>query len=228
MPIEHCGLWRDDQGRRRLCRGTHILGHYWLMVGLLVRVGGRALCCSLAFRLYRQKKRCPADAYRTPCQLALELLASLPWPKAPDLVRTVIADAGFADKELLRWCAANGFVAIVRGRIDAQVHDLYVQQPAKRRGRPRKYGERISLADYAADSAHFGQAITLYARRTPRAAADCLPGGAAPGQRPAAAVRDLALRRQNGCSDHEQRPGAHTARDRRAIRRPVPDRDDLP
>ena len=67
--IARCGLWRDDQGRRRLCividetiveksnarlfgvawqrnthggwcRGTHILGHYWLMVGLLARVGG--------------------------------------------------------------------------------------------------------------------------------------------------------------------------------------------
>jgi hypothetical protein len=194
--LEQCDLRRDDQGRRRLCvvldetivgksskhmfgvawqrnthggwcRGTHILGHYWLMVGLLVRVGERMFCCPLAFRLYRQKKRCPADEYQTPCQLALQLLASLPWPTAPDLVRTVIADAGFADKHLLRWCADNGFVAIVRGRIDAQVHDLYVQPPAKLRGRPRKYGERISLAEFAADDAHFRHTIELYQRRTP-------------------------------------------------------------
>ena len=194
--IARCGLWRDDQGRRRLCividetivekgakgmfgvawqrnthggwcRGTHILGHYWLMVGLLVRVGGRTLCCPLAFGLYRQKKRCPAQEYRTPCQVALELLASLPWPTAPDLARTVVADAGFADKQLLRWCADNGFVAIVRGRIDAQVHDLYVQRPAAVRGRPRKYGERISLAEYAADATHFAQTIALYQNRMP-------------------------------------------------------------
>jgi hypothetical protein len=194
--IGQCGLWRDDQGRRRLCvvldetivaksskrmhgvawqrnthgglcRGTHILGHYWLMVGLLVRVAGRTLCCPLSFRLYRQKQRCPVDEYRTPCQLGLNLLASLSWPTAPDLVRTVIADAGFADKQLLRWCDRNGFVAIVRGRIDAQVHDLYVQQPTKLRGRPRKYGERISLAEFAADDTHFGQTIALYQSRTP-------------------------------------------------------------
>lgn len=194
--IAHCGLWRDDQGRRRLCvvldetivaksskrlfgvawqrnthggwcRGTHTLGHYWLMVGLLVRVGGRTLCCPLAFGLYRQKKRCPAPEYRTPCQVALGLLASLPWPSAPDLVRTVVADAGFADKELVRWCAGNDFVAIVRGRIDAHVHDLYVPQPARRRGRPRKYGERVWLTQYAVDSAHFGQTIALYQSRMP-------------------------------------------------------------
>jgi hypothetical protein len=195
LVLERCGLWRDDQGRRRLClvldetiveksskrlfgvawqrnthgglcRGSHILGHYWLMIGLLVRFRGRTLCCPLAFRLYRQKKRCPADQYRTPCQLALELLASLPWPTAPDLVATVIADAGFADKHLLRWCAANGFESIVRGRIDAQVHDLFVSQPAVRRGRPRKYGARISLAEHAADEISFTQSIVLYGSRT--------------------------------------------------------------
>ncbi|MBU0610877.1 MAG: transposase, partial [Armatimonadetes bacterium] len=42
------------------------------------------------------------------------------------------------------WCAAHDFVAIVRGRIDAQVHDLYVPRP--RRGRPRVWGDALSLA----------------------------------------------------------------------------------
>jgi len=191
--IARCGLWRDDQGRRRLCividetiveksskrmpgvawqrnthggwcRGTHILGHYWLMVGLLVRVAGRTMCLPLALGLYRQKKRCLADEYRTPCQVALALLSSLPWPTAPDLVRTVVADAGFADKALLQWCAQNDFVAIVRGRIDARVHDLYVPQP--RRGRPRVWGDALSLAEFAAQQRHFTQTIALYQNRT--------------------------------------------------------------
>jgi len=192
--IDRCGLWLDDQGRRRLCvvidetivaksskrlpgvawqrnthggwcRGTHILGHYWLMVGLLVRVAGRTMCLPVAFALYRQKKRCPADEYRTPCQVALALLQSLPWPSAPDLVRTVIADAGFADQHLLKWCAHHDFVALVRGRIDAQVHDLYVPQP--RRGRPRVWGAPLSLSDYALEERHFTQTIALYQTRTP-------------------------------------------------------------
>jgi hypothetical protein len=192
--IAHCGLWRDDQGRRRLCividetivaksskrlfgvawqrnthggwcRGTHILGHYWLMVGLLVRVAGRTLCLPLAFGLYRQKKRCPADEYRSPCQVARALLQSLPWPSAPDLVRTVVADAGFADQHLLKWCAANDFVAIVRGRMDARVHDLYV--PPTGRGRPRVWGQLLSLSEFAADERHFTQTIALYQNRTP-------------------------------------------------------------
>lgn len=196
LAVASCGLWQDDQGRRRLClvidetivgksskhmfgvawqrnthgglcRGTHILGHYWLMLGLLVHCGGRSFCIPLAFRLYRQKKRCPVQEYRTPCQLALELLQSLRWPQAPDIVPTVVADAGFADKHLLRWCAHNGFAAIVRGRLDAQVHDLYVQQPTPLRGRPRKYGERLSLAEYVADEAHFSQTLVLYQNRTP-------------------------------------------------------------
>jgi hypothetical protein len=192
--IARCGLWLDDQGRQRLCvvidetiveksskrmhgvawqrnthggwcRGTHILGHYWLMVGLLVRVAGRTMCLPLAFRLYRQKKHCPADEYRTPCQVALALLQSLPWPAAPDLVRTVIADAGFADQHLLKWCAQNDFVAIVRGRMDARVHDVYVEQTG--RGRRRVWGELLSLIDFAAEATHFTQTIALYQNRTP-------------------------------------------------------------
>jgi len=194
--IDRCGLWLDDQGRRRLClvidetiveksskhmfgvgwqrnthggwcRGTHILGHYWLMVGLLVRVAGRTMCLPLSFGLYRQKKRCLADAYRTPCQVALALLQSLPWPTGPDLVRTVVADAGFADSALLQWCAQNDFVAIVRGRIDARVHDLFVEQPRPRRGRPRVWGEALSLVEFAADESHFTQTVVLYQDRTP-------------------------------------------------------------
>jgi hypothetical protein len=193
--LHHCGLWRDEQGRQRvwlvldetiveqtsprmfgvawqrnthggLCRGTHLLGHYWLMLGLLVCLGGRPLCCPLAFGLYRQKKRCPAEEYQTPCQVALSPLQSLRWPRGLDLVRTLIAEAGFADKELLRWCAAHDFVAIVRGRIDAQVHDLYVRQANPLRGRPRKYGERLSLLEYAQEERHFTQTIALYQSRT--------------------------------------------------------------
>jgi hypothetical protein len=90
--VQRLGLWRDDQGRLRLCLvldetvveksspgmfgvawqrnthgglccGTHVLGHYWLMLGLLVRVGSRTLCLPLGFRLYRQKKRCPTGAF---------------------------------------------------------------------------------------------------------------------------------------------------------------------
>lgn len=194
--IKRCGLWLDDQGRRRLClvidetiveksstrmpgvawqrnthggwcRGTHILGHYWLMVGLLVRVAGRTMCLPLAFGLYRQKKRCPADEYLTPCQVALALLQSLPWPSAPDLVRTVVADAGFADKALLQWCDQNDFVAIVRGRIDARVHDLYVEQSRPLRGRPKQWGATLSLVEFAAEAGNFTQTVALYQNRTP-------------------------------------------------------------
>jgi hypothetical protein len=192
--VDRCGLWRDDQGRRRLClvidetiveksskhlpgvawqrnthggwcRGTHILGHYWLMLGLLARVAGRTMCLPLAFALYRQKQRCPAEEYRTPCQVARALLQSLPWPTAPDLVRTVVADAGFADSALLQWCAHNDFVAIVRGRMDARVHDLYVEQTG--RGRPRVWGAPLSLTEFAADERNFKQTIALYHNRTP-------------------------------------------------------------
>jgi hypothetical protein len=188
--LTHGALWHDDQGRRRLCivldetivakssqhmpgvagqrnthggwcRGTHILGHYWLVLGVQVKVAGRTLCCPLALRLYRQKKRCPAAEYRTPCHLARHLLRSLPWPQAPDRVPTVVADAGFADSKLLGWCVRKGFAAIVRGRIDARRHDLYVEPPNSSRGRPRRWGQALSLLEFAADEANFIQTIKL-------------------------------------------------------------------
>jgi len=195
LVIAHCGLWRDDQGRQRLClvldetmvaktsrrmfgvawqrnthRGwcgaSHILGHYWLMLGLLVRVGERAFCLPLAFRLYRQKKHCPPEQYRKPCEVALDLLESIEWPQGPDIVRTVVADAGFADKDMLRWCDQNEFAAIVRGRIDARVHDLFVRQPSPLRGRPRKYGDKICLRAWAENERNFAQTVGLYQGRT--------------------------------------------------------------
>ena len=193
--IARLGLWLDDQGRQRLClvldetmvakssrrmfgvawqrnthRGwcgpSHTLGHYWLMLGLLVRVGGRAFCLPLAFGLYRQKKHCPPEQYRKPCEVALELLESIQWPQGPDIVRTVVADAGFADRHLLRWCDRNQFVAIVRGRIDARVHELFVQQRSPLRGRPRKYGETICLRTWAKDERNFSRTVCLYQART--------------------------------------------------------------
>lgn len=193
--IARCDLWLDGQGRQRLClvldetmvaktsrrmfavawhrnthRGccdaSHILGHYWLMLGLLVRVGARTFCLPLAFGLYRQKKRCPPEQYRKPCEVALDLLESIKWPQGPDIVRTVVADAGFADKRLLRWCDQNGFVALVRGRIDARVHDLFVRQRPPSRGRPRKYGEKICLRAWARNERNFSQMVRVYEDRT--------------------------------------------------------------
>ena len=192
--IRHLGLWRDDQGRQRLClvvdetiveksskamfgvawqrnthgglcRGTHILGHYWLMMGILLRVGARVFCFPLGFRLYRQKKRCPKDEYRSPTELTKSLLQSLQWPQDDDIMRTVIGDSAFASKDLLRWCAKNGFFLITRGRIDAQVHDLYVHQPKPLRGRPRKYGAKLCLRSFAEDESNFNQTIYLYQDR---------------------------------------------------------------
>ncbi|MBU0611024.1 MAG: transposase [Armatimonadetes bacterium] len=189
--LTHGALWRDDQGRRRLCivldetiveksskrmfgvawqrnthgglcRGTHILGHYWLVLAVQVRVATRRFCCPIALRLYRQKKRCPADEYRTPCQLARHLLRSLSWPQADDLVPTVVADAGFADSQLIRWCQRRGLAMIVRGRIDARVHELYVEPPQTPRGRPRKWGRMISLREFASEDRHFTQTLRLY------------------------------------------------------------------
>jgi hypothetical protein len=192
--VSRHALWLDHQGRQRLCliidetivektskrmfgvawqrnthgglcRGTHILGHYWLMLGVLVRVGGRVLCCPVGLRLYRQKKRCPAEEYRKPAQVAMDLLQGFSWATDPSILRTIVADAGFADQHFLRWCHREGFVVVVRGRMDAQIHDLYVAQPAPLRGRPRKWGERLSLTAYAADETHFTHRVHLYQER---------------------------------------------------------------
>lgn len=152
-----------------LCRGTHTLGHYWLMLGMRLSIAGAVLCVPLGFRLYRQKKRCPASEYKAPCELAIELLAAFKLPEAlkrPDVVVTLLADAGFVDSKLLNWCAEHNVQVIVRGRMDAQVCDLYVRQPKPLKGRPRKWGEKICLKAYAADPGNFRGQVALYQERT--------------------------------------------------------------
>jgi hypothetical protein len=194
--VQRMGLWRDDQGRPRLClvldetiveksspgmlgvawqrntqgglcRGTHTLGHYWLCIGVVFCVAGRGLCLPIAFRPYRQRWRCLSTEYLCPRETARELLQSLQLPQLPDLVPTLVVDAGSADHELSRWCCAHGFEVITRGRLDADICDLYVHQPRPLRGRPRKYGAKLSLKALAQQPSSFRQSVTIYQNHAP-------------------------------------------------------------
>ena len=186
-------LWRDDQGRPRLCvvvdetlvakssrrmfgvswhfnhredrLHSHILGHYWLLLGVLFPWRGRTLCFPLGLRLYRLKKDCPPQDYHTPGALVLELLESLKWPQRRGLVRTLIGDAGFADRQIQRWCAEHGWVMVTRGRLDAAVYELEPPRRSGGPGRPRKWIHRLSLKALAAAESNFTQAASLYQDR---------------------------------------------------------------
>lgn len=139
--------------------GPWLYGHNWVCVALLMRhhlFGVIAL--PLLSRLYvRQadvaelRKRYDWE-FRTKHQLALELVR-----RVLGMLRMLGSRAGFlvvfdgadAARELIRPLLAEGAVVVTRLRRDAKLFDLPVN-PARRRGRPRIYGQhRIRLAKRA-------------------------------------------------------------------------------
>jgi hypothetical protein len=137
-----------------------VYGHVWVMLAWVVRhPRWSAIGLPLRAVMYiRQKdlvklprKTRKVVPFRTKLAMAAELIA---W--AAKIVHWldrsvwVVADGAYGKKPVLRAAKANRVVVVSRLRKDAKLFDV-PKTPARRgRGRPRKYGKRISLAKRAA------------------------------------------------------------------------------
>ncbi len=129
-------------------RAGTVRAHNWVVVGaLLPRPGQPACFLPHAGRLYfRQSQRPPGEAFRTKCELLVELLqaeaAAVPGE------HLAVFDGGFALRSVVRPLVrpAPGrprveFLTRLRG--DARLHALPDPAEPRRRGPKRKWGRRL-------------------------------------------------------------------------------------
>jgi len=123
------------------CAGPFVPGHVWMQIALAVRLGHEAFSLPLRALLYRRKPDCRRGApYHEKWRLALELLTNLVWPHP---VR-IVADGNFYVRAFAHAIREAGHDLIVRLPRVAAVYRL-PEPPAKRRRRPRTYGDKTTL-----------------------------------------------------------------------------------
>jgi hypothetical protein len=123
-------------------------GVCFVTIGLVVclpGISGRAFCLPYAARLWwpektNHKPKCAR--YKTKTQLALELIKLTKSWMNPGVTLRVIVDGGYSNKTLLR-NRPHGVHITGKVRRDGALYSLAKPQQERKRGRPRKKGERL-------------------------------------------------------------------------------------
>jgi hypothetical protein len=155
----------------------HVYGHIWVVFAWALRHrwwGTIALPirAKLYIRAQDRVSLSPTDrkefAFKTKLQLAAELVEwAADWLRFLGKTLWVVVDGGYVKKEFLRRAAAAGATVVGRLRRDACLFALPKRSTstAPKRGRPRKYGRRITLKDVAADQDGWSEVtVTVYGK----------------------------------------------------------------
>jgi hypothetical protein len=122
-------------------------GHCFVTLGLLWRHGSRWLFLGFALFLFRPPKVTAKKQQETKLALVARRLAEL---RLPSWLRLqMVADALYGKRPLVEALCGAGHHLISRLAKNAVLYDEPRPSPVKRRGRPRKYGEKRSLAHFA-------------------------------------------------------------------------------
>ena len=128
-----------SQGRK----GFFAFGHNWVVAALWLPLPWnphRGLALPLLIRLYRSKKRCPAEPYRKRTEMASELVERLAGWLPDDRSLHLVADAEYAGKTLVRRLPDKvSFTGPMT--MDAALYDQ--AGPYRGRGRRRLKGQRL-------------------------------------------------------------------------------------
>ncbi len=134
----------------------YIMGHSFQAISLLVQdASGHVAAVPLTSRIHEGQVFPNRDA-----RTLLDKLAVLLFSIANVLARSVllVADAYYASGKFIHQLLANGHHLVTRAKSNAVAY-LPVHTPEyRRRGRPRIYGEKVSLKELAQDLAAFTSA----------------------------------------------------------------------
>lgn len=123
----------------------YIWGHNWLVMGLLHFSGifKKWLCLPFLAQLFiPQKALAPGQPYQSTIDLACEMVHVLKDTIKQKVI--LVADGYFAKRHLLRTCAQTEVSFISRLQSNAALYHLPTPPRClKRRGRPRKYGQKL-------------------------------------------------------------------------------------
>ena len=123
-------------------------GHCWVVLGLLWPHGSRWLFLAWGAWLFRPPKITPQAEQET--KLALTVRRLREW-KLPSWLRLrVVCDGAYGKRTLVDGLRALGHHVISRLPSNAVLYEFPTPPTEKRRGRPRKYGEKRPVAHFAA------------------------------------------------------------------------------
>lgn len=138
-------------------------GHCWVTLGLLWPHGERWLFLAWAAWLFRPPKITPEAEQETKLALAVRHLRE--WGLPRWLRLRVVCDGAYGKRVLVDGLRAQGHHVVSRLPSNAVLYEAPAPPSGKRRGRPRKYGEKRSLAHFAALAATTPvQTLRLYGR----------------------------------------------------------------
>ena len=137
--------------------GPFAYGHVWVVLALLAKHSGwGTIALPLLARLYVRRKNLPSiptrhrPAFRTKLELAIELLTwAKTWLHHGGQSGWVVVDGAYAKAPFLKPAMKLGFTVVSRLRKDAALFDVPSPPRKGQRGRPRKYGRRLGLAQRA-------------------------------------------------------------------------------
>lgn len=147
-------------------RAGFIWGHNWLVVAVVVQMGGRAwVAVPCWIELYRPEKICRKGEFRTKLELAGAALRVIrTWFPGPILV---LADGAYNNSGLVPALRKLEMHLVSRLRSDARLRSIEIPiRPKSKRGRKPKYGPRLpSLAALARQTRAFVPiAVDIYGK----------------------------------------------------------------
>jgi hypothetical protein len=136
-----------------------VYGHIWVTLSALVRHGRwGTIGLPLLAKMYIRAKDIAnvPKHYHVPFKTKLQQAAELvQWAservKRPGKQLWLVTDGGFTKAGFLRPAIAAGATLVSRLRSDAALYETLSPAKKRKRGRPRKYGRRLYLADIAED-----------------------------------------------------------------------------
>jgi len=136
------GVKRLHQESTDNTKPEYIMGHFWGAVSALVAAGRHVLAIPLRFEIQDGLKRSPTDS-QTLIDKMGRLVAATVRPGG-----VVVADAYYVSQGFLDAVGEAGLHFIGRMRANAVAYEPAPPRAGpRRRGRPRKYGARIRLAE---------------------------------------------------------------------------------
>ena len=148
-------LYQDSQTQSK---PSYFRGHQWGVIGLLVGSLSQAFCLPLAARLHQgfahlRQEESPGAAQETLCSRLLVM--ALQFAQHQDTPAWLVLDAFFATGPVFTLAASCWSVALKQPYLQvltrAKKNYVAYQEPEPRprqtRGRPRKYGAKVSLSE---------------------------------------------------------------------------------
>jgi len=166
-----CPKWgRRIFGTARLydpSRPGFLWGHNWVVLAAVVPLFGVPVALPFFVLLYRPRKVCPEDQFRTRLELVVEALTLVrQWTPLP---LRVLADGAYFNDSLLGPLGRLGIPMVSRLRSDAILRRDPPKRRRKKRGRPARYGRPLpALRRIASSPAGWRTALVSIYRRSAR------------------------------------------------------------